>query len=104
MVVDASGRVQKVFTDNEWQPAAFGRGNEKGDGGKAVKILRLGNMNATNNNPPAASSAKALKNAAPQRSSLDERLFMGFVVLGVVVMLAVMMFTFPGKGRERTTA
>jgi cytochrome oxidase Cu insertion factor (SCO1/SenC/PrrC family) len=57
-------------------------------------------MNPANNDPKVHSGANTLEKAAPQRSPLDERLFMTIVVGGVVVMLAVMMLTFRGKQRE----
>jgi cytochrome oxidase Cu insertion factor (SCO1/SenC/PrrC family) len=54
-------------------------------------------MNVTNSSPTADSGAKPTKGATPQTSSRDERLFMGFVVVGVLVMLAAMKFAHFGN-------
>jgi hypothetical protein len=59
--------------------------------------MPIGNMNATNSSPTADSGAKPTKGATPQPSSLDERIFMGFVVVGVLVMLAAMKFAHFGN-------
>jgi len=55
-------------------------------------------MKATDNNAPPETDGKATPTDRPRSPALDERIFMGFVVAGVIAMVAVMKFGHLGSG------
>ncbi len=56
-----------------------------------------GNINVTNDAQAAASGTESKRDATPQGKALDERLFDGAVMLGMVVVLAVIVFKYLGS-------